>query len=236
MARFMPQALFDKLAITYVMCSEAPSPDKQPMIDEWDRMLKHYVDGPYKSENHRLLRCDLIEASAVIQGLVDLDPTQPKDNFDLLKVLSGSVADDEKRRRPFIKRIFGGTLFSYEKNEPTARVEQCKQDVSRALAKVGQERLRKTVASNRIMTSDSDERAMRENMEYTLNLADQILLSAGTDPLDAFAKAVGTLAQVIHIITPDDQREQTLNSMMSMLRTNLKALDSVRGPSSPTIR
>jgi hypothetical protein len=84
------------------------------------------------------------------------------------------------------------------------------------------------------MTSDSD-RAMRANMDFTLNLADQILLSAGEDPLDAFLKAVGTLAQVIHIITPDEQREETLNSMMGMLRTYLDALDSVRGPSSRTM-
>ncbi len=83
--------------------------------------------------------------------------------------------------------------------------------------------------------SNSDD-AMRANMEYTLSLADQILRSAGTDPLDAFVKAVGTLAQVVHIITPDDQREQTLQSMMTMLRTYLEALDQVRGPSSPTIR
>ncbi len=85
------------------------------------------------------------------------------------------------------------------------------------------------------MSNDSD-RAMRENMEFTLDLADKILRSAGKDPLDAFMKAVGTLAQVIHIITPDDQREETLNTMMRMLRTYLEALDSVRGPNSPTIR
>lgn len=83
---------------------------------------------------------------------------------------------------------------------------------------------------------DDSADAMRANMEFTLNLADQILRSAGTDPLDAFMKAVGTLAQVIHIITPDDQREQTLESMMAMLRTYLEALDGIRGPSSPTIR
>lgn len=85
------------------------------------------------------------------------------------------------------------------------------------------------------MTGDSD-RAMRENMEYTLNLADQILRSAGSEPLEAFMKAVGTLAQVIHIITLDEQREETLKSMLTMLRTYLEALDEVRGPSSSTIR
>jgi hypothetical protein len=85
------------------------------------------------------------------------------------------------------------------------------------------------------MRDDSD-KAMRENMEFTLDLADKILRSAGKDPLDAFMKAVGTLAQVVHIITPDDQREDTLNMMMRMLRTYLEALDAVRGPSSPTIR
>jgi hypothetical protein len=86
-----------------------------------------------------------------------------------------------------------------------------------------------------VMSNDS-EKAMRDNMEFTLDLADKILRSAGTDPLDAFMKAIGTLAQVIHIITPDDQREQTLQSMQAMLRTYLEALDELRGPSSPTIR
>jgi hypothetical protein len=85
------------------------------------------------------------------------------------------------------------------------------------------------------MSSNSD-RAMQENMEFTLDMADKILRSAEKDPLDAFMKAVGTLAQVIHIITPDDQREETLNTMMRMLKTYLEALDAVRGPSSPTIR
>jgi hypothetical protein len=36
--------------------------------------------------------------------------------------------------------------------------------------------------------------AMRENLEFTLELADKILLSAKNDPLNAFMKAVGTLA------------------------------------------
>jgi hypothetical protein len=82
----------------------------------------------------------------------------------------------------------------------------------------------------------SSDKAMRENMEFTLDIADKILRSAGKDPLEAFMKAVGTLAQVIHIITPDDQREETLNTMMGMLKTYLEALDAARGPSSPTIR
>lgn len=87
-----------------------------------------------------------------------------------------------------------------------------------------------------VMTGESDsDKAMRENMDYTLELADKILRSS-KDPLTAFIKAVGTLAQVIHIITADEQREETVDSVTSMLRTYLEALDAVRGPSSPTIR
>ncbi|HWX33379.1 MAG TPA: hypothetical protein VNZ53_38865 [Steroidobacteraceae bacterium] len=58
------------------------------------------------------------------------------------------------------------------------------------------------------MASDID-KTIQENMKFTLELADKILLSAGKGPNDAFIKAIGTLAQVIYIITPDDQREQT---------------------------
>jgi hypothetical protein len=83
------------------------------------------------------------------------------------------------------------------------------------------------------MDESADE--MRASVEYSFNLADQILRSAGADPLNAFMKGVGTLAQIIHIITPDDQREQTLESMMTMLRTYLGMLDKIRGPSTPTM-
>jgi hypothetical protein len=74
----------------------------------------------------------------------------------------------------------------------------------------------------------SNEYEMQQSMEYTLKLADGILVSA-TEPLDAVLAAVGTLAQVIHIVTPDDQREATLKSAMSMCRTYLSALDAARG-------
>lgn len=67
------------------------------------------------------------------------------------------------------------------------------------------------------MASDVD-KAIQENLKFTLKLADKILLSAGKDPNDAFIKAIGTLAQVIYIITPDDQREQTLNDTMRSLK------------------
>jgi hypothetical protein len=84
------------------------------------------------------------------------------------------------------------------------------------------------------MTGDGDA-AMQESMEFTLQLADKILLSAKGDPMDAFIKAVGTLAQVIHIITPDETREEAIKSMTNILRTYLEALDTLRGPSSPLI-
>jgi hypothetical protein len=67
------------------------------------------------------------------------------------------------------------------------------------------------------MASDVD-KAIQENLKFTLELADKILLSAGKDPNDAFIKAIGTLAQVIYIITPDDQREQSLNDTMRSLK------------------
>jgi hypothetical protein len=34
---------------------------------------------------------------------------------------------------------------------------------------------------------------VRANLDYTLSLAEQILQSTGTNPLDAFMKGVGTL-------------------------------------------
>ena len=53
---------------------------------------------------------------------------------------------------------------------------------------------------------------------------------------DGFIKAIGTLAQVIYIITPDDKREQTLNDAKLKLKTYLELLDAVAGPGSPTVQ
>jgi hypothetical protein len=85
------------------------------------------------------------------------------------------------------------------------------------------------------MASDID-KAIQENLTFTLELADKILLSAGEDSNDAFFKAIGTLAQVIYVITPDGQREQTLNDTMLKLKAYLELLDAVAGPGSPTIQ
>ena len=55
------------------------------------------------------------------------------------------------------------------------------------------------------MASDID-KAIQENMQFTLELAEEILLSAGEDSNDAFIKAIGTLAQVIYVITRRPKR------------------------------
>lgn len=135
-ARFMPQILFDSLTITYLMCSNAP-PGEQLMIAEWEGVLKHYVGGSYKGESYGALRRELIEASAIIKELIDRveDPNQYKHYLDLLKRLSRSIEADARKKRPLIKKILGGSWFNYEKREPTGRVERCRQDVERALAK-----------------------------------------------------------------------------------------------------
>jgi hypothetical protein len=82
--------------------------------------------------------------------------------------------------------------------------------------------------------SDKETEAIKNNLTFTAELAGKILLSAGYDSHDAFIKAVGTLAQVINLITPDDQREQALNDAMWSLKMYLKLLDEVVGPISPS--
>jgi hypothetical protein len=68
---------------------------------------------------------------------------------------------------------------------------------------------------------------MQQSMDYTLKIADGILVSA-KEPLDAILAAVGTLAQVIHVVTRDENREATLSAAMNMCRTYLNALDAAR--------
>jgi hypothetical protein len=57
------------------------------------------------------------------------------------------------------------------------------------------------------MASDID-KAIQENMQFTLELAEEILLSAGEDSNDAFIKAIGTLAEVIYVIPPTTKESE----------------------------
>ena len=116
------------------------------MIDEWEGLLKHYVDGSYKGENYSSLRRELIEASAIVNELIETvlkelvgvvqGPSQHNDHFDLLKALSRSIEADARKMRPFIKRVFGGSWFNYERREPTGRIDQCRQDVAGPLQRI----------------------------------------------------------------------------------------------------
>ena len=81
---------------------------------------------------------------------------------------------------------------------------------------------------------DDIDKTIQENLNFTVELADKIIQAAGEDSHDAFIKAVGTLAQVIYIITPDEHRAQALKDAMRSLKMYLKLLDAVVGPSLPS--
>lgn len=140
----MPQELFDSLAITYLMCA-GEIPDNQPMIDKCEGVLKHYVDGSYKGENYSSLRLELIEAAIIVKELVEKvlkeligeveSPSRHNDYFDLLKALSRSIEADARKKRPFMRRVFGGSFLNYERSAPAGRIKQCRQDIGRAVAK-----------------------------------------------------------------------------------------------------
>ena len=66
--------------------------------------------------------------------------------------------------------------------------------------------------------SSNSHTEIHEELKFTLQWASKILLASGNNPADAFRKAIGTLAQVIHIVTPDERREDTLQNTMSMLK------------------
>ncbi|MCP3476678.1 hypothetical protein NLM33_41685 [Bradyrhizobium sp. CCGUVB1N3] len=77
------------------------------------------------------------------------------------------------------------------------------------------------------MTDDEVEQRITRNLRYTFDLADEILRSSGEDGGDAFLKAVGTLAQVLYLITDDDDREEFIQEVTATLRNYLRLLDQV---------
>ena len=53
-----------------------------------------------------------------------------------------------------------------------------------------------------------DDKAIADHLKSTLELADQMIMSAGQDANGAFLKAIGTLAQVIFITVVDEQHKR----------------------------
>jgi hypothetical protein len=135
MPRFMPQGLFDQLAITHLMCVMSPV-DAQDIIEQWEATLRHYVERPYPSENYLSLRQELLDSSEAINALVDTVEIRGPHYSALLHRLAKAVEADERRRRPFVKRIFGGTRFNYEKKQTSMRKDICKQNAGRALVRM----------------------------------------------------------------------------------------------------
>jgi hypothetical protein len=74
------------------------------------------------------------------------------------------------------------------------------------------------------MASEPD-KAMPENLNFALSWLTRSCYPQTKNPNDALIKAIWTLAQVIYIITPDDQREQTLNDTMGFVETHLELLE-----------
>jgi hypothetical protein len=70
---------------------------------------------------------------------------------------------------------------------------------------------------------------MHENVQFTLELAEKILQSAGEDSHDAVLRAVGTLAQVILFTTRDEYRDEVIDRAIGMLRDYLRLLDEIAG-------
>jgi hypothetical protein len=69
---------------------------------------------------------------------------------------------------------------------------------------------------------------LKDDLRVTFQLADKILMASEKDPKKAFMTAIGTLAQVVYITTPNEHREETLKNVSAILMMYLEILDDVR--------
>jgi Holliday junction resolvasome RuvABC DNA-binding subunit len=74
-----------------------------------------------------------------------------------------------------------------------------------------------------------DDKAIADHLQSTLELADQMIMSAGQDANGAFLKAIGALAQVIFITVVDEQHKKAIGVATDQLRTYLNLLTEVSG-------
>jgi hypothetical protein len=75
--------------------------------------------------------------------------------------------------------------------------------------------------------ADDLERRVRENFEFSMELAERIFDSAGDDGNDALMKAVGTLAQVIYFGAMEDSREKIVAEAVKSLGLYIEMLDGM---------
>jgi hypothetical protein len=133
----MTQDLFDIMAISQAMARLRKS-------QELDRMLASATNGyrrSYPDEDFALISIDLDAASREIESIsTQIYETLFEQNrsdrdsiyFAVLKELSNIVTNESRKRRPFLKRVFGGTYFNYESELLANRVEKCRENVSLA--------------------------------------------------------------------------------------------------------
>ena len=138
MARYMQQDLFDVLAVAHVTLHHA---DPGTVPRKFGKLLLKYRRS-YPDENMDVLVGDLLSLAPDIRKVAD-DIYQvlhrPQDNpakkstyFSVLTTLSSVIQRQARRRRPWFKRIYGGTRFNYESSPLPERIDACRTNVREA--------------------------------------------------------------------------------------------------------
>jgi hypothetical protein len=149
MPRYMPQELFDKLTVMLLMI-ESNAIKSQNVLRKLDDLIKHYTTRPYPDEDYALLKQDLRAAANHILELAKIALNQIRNDYSyeakhlddddflflFIKELDSVMSSNSAEKRPFWRRIFGGTIFNFEKHPLVDRVKASQKNALLAIADV----------------------------------------------------------------------------------------------------
>jgi hypothetical protein len=144
MPRFMQQDLFDVSAIFHTIMlgwvatatPERAAAVRKDFLDVMEDYKRYYPD-----EDFQVLLTDVRAAAHEVERIAnnvydalfrESRPDKKTVYLNLLYELSNIIEQQSRKKRPLIKRLFGGTYFNYEQSPLHDRVEKCKKNVSLA--------------------------------------------------------------------------------------------------------
>ena len=134
MPRYMPQNVFESLAILRVMADLAGDDGA------YEKAVQQYR-AAYPDEDFTDLDADIsvaaVEVRNVSKSILKVIPffdanEKQSAHFSILNELRKIVSELARKHKPLWRKIFGGTMSNYADEPLIGRIEKCRENVSKA--------------------------------------------------------------------------------------------------------
>jgi hypothetical protein len=144
MPRYMPQDVFDSLVVLNLL-ADCCEHDTDAPIERYLKLYPSEERGRLKSDIHTASRLNRRAGEKFLKlaapGLVDskhdrlgfINETERRRYvFFALQQISATMEKRARAKTPLLRRILGGTVFNYETQPQTGRINRCRANIAMA--------------------------------------------------------------------------------------------------------